>query len=140
MKGIREMALGSDTEEKQSTLFPKTYNRKPYSYDDDLEYSYGKSYSSRISDNSYRSYKDTSPRTDTYTITLQISLLQLGNIADDSLDEYDYDKASVKAEQIAYDRLEALLGKNYESKYSISFETTEGWTTWEIAVTLTPNN
>lgn len=83
----------------------------------------------------YDGYKK--PEKGTIVISMTLEADEIGPEADDTNEKYNYNTALRKAEETAYDRIEALLGKNYESKYTLRFEV-DDWKDYDVIVTLTP--
>lgn len=141
MKGIREAAMSKEEDTPESTwpkpktpsIFSKDFDRDRYdrSYDYDKHGDYNNKYQS--------SYK-TNNTEDDITITLTIPYSKLGvklNADGEIINEL---AGETKATEIAYDRIEQLIGKNYESKYILNFDVSDNYyDSFEVEVTLTPN-
>lgn len=73
------------------------------------------------------------------TIIMNVSNEKIGDIAIYHKAVYDPDKSKIRATEIVYDRLEQLLGKNYESHFTVGFDVYEGVDDYEVTVTLDPD-
>jgi hypothetical protein len=144
MLGIREAAMSGSAEEEpwpsskpykksQDSLLGDSYYDTKYP-----EYNHGygeKAYSDPFDlESAYASKKKGD-----ITITFTIPVEDLGPVGDENSDKYDWNSAQAKATEIAYDRTEELLGRNYESKYSVEFEVELGYFDVTAEVTLTKN-
>lgn len=148
MKGIREIAMGSPEPEKDP--YESKY-AKPYSgsgsksmFDDELydnaPYS---GYGSR-----YDPYDSYNPKKKTFLpdvtpkgqmqITMSFTFSEIGDYADENHPAYNWGRAIDKATELAYDQIEKLAGKGYESRYNCDFKVSEGFLEYEAVVTLTP--
>lgn len=132
MKGIREAAMSTESE-TPSTTWPKAKTPSLFDKNFDSDRYDGSYYGSSYSGKTY-----TPPVEGLITISLSIPTSKIGNVADDTHPAYDWNKAQIKAEEIAYDRVEELLGKNYESKYSLGFDVTDSYDEYEVTITLSP--
>lgn len=145
MKGIREAAMGSPDPE------PKAYNPSQRSLLDDYD-DYGawpynskeaykppaKPYSKALNDQTIAKFKKENIKR--IQINLIVTVDELGNIGDENSEEYNWNKAQLKAEQIAYDRIDTMLKENWLTKYSLeNFETYDDGDEYEITATLIPN-
>lgn len=131
MKGIREAAMSIETKPAPTTRTEMI----PYSYDDGYDYGYPTTpHSGRTTykSNAQKAYKGE------ITITIYVSLEEIGPVADDSDPLYNWDKASVRATEIAYDQIQALAGKGFESRYEIDCDVQDLYTEFEAIITLTP--
>ena len=126
MKSIRNLTMGTKEEEP-------TYPTKQASipYDDQTDYNNNYPNPSNSKDHSTTETKE-------YKISMIINNDEIGDIANESDIAYDELSADNKSLEIAYDRIEKLLGKGYESKYSISFKSFAGYSEYEIEATLIP--
>ena len=141
MKGIREAAMGLP--EEQPT--PK--------------YESGKGYQSKLFDadrydGSWNDpqYQDgyVAPKYKKYfekkeqvkgvlNITIEIFNTEIGPFADfNNENTYDTEKATTKATEIAYDYIEKLAGKGFDSRYKVEFDITESYESFDASITLTP--
>jgi hypothetical protein len=129
MKGIREAAMSKEPE--------------PYAYDN-----YGSTYdgvtykpknSSLFDYDNYPVKKSVETVKGVIEIMFTVEQEALGPVGDDSSLSFDWNKAQNKAEEIAYDRLIELCGKEIESKYSLEFNTYDDGFTYEVTCILTPN-
>jgi hypothetical protein len=132
-KSIREQVLSTD----------ETPKKKQSSFYDDEDYRGGENYSYERLGNDYPpesykipSYKKLQPGQ--LEITTRIENESIGIFADFNSNEYNCLKAAKAAKEIAYDRIVALAGKDFISKYSIEFETEELYSEYEVKITLTP--
>jgi hypothetical protein len=130
MKGIREAAMSSESEPEyipQTHYYPETHKQKHNSslFDYDNYPPVG-------------SYKVPAPVKGVIEIKLNVSADELGPVGDDTSNKYDWNKAQNKAEEIAYDRIEELLGKGFESRYSIEFNVYDDGVEYEVSCILTP--
>jgi len=133
MKGIREMTLSKDTTPKE--YLPPVRNYSLFDRDEDAHYNnanYNQSYDDL--DTGYKKQIKGS-----IIINLGIDIEEIGPTADEGSPNYNWAKSINKATEIAYDKITELLGKNYESKYKVSFEVLEGYFEYEAIVTLIPN-
>lgn len=119
MRGIREAAMSKEPE--KSSLFDSEYNDEQYPY----------------TNYRHRNYSPTTTKGEV-TISIIIDSEEIGEIADYTNPSYDWAAAETKATEIAYDRIEALLGKGYTSKYSASFQISPNYDEFEAVITLTP--
>lgn len=142
MSGMRDLAMGKEPEPE-----PKYPTYKPYKPHDtsfgsrgyDHGYNSGSLFEDPITVSDYRKSKLPKDTKNTYKIVFTIDAKELGGVADDTNDLYDYKLASTAATEIAYDRIEELLGKNYESKYTIAFEVDDYVDEFEVTATLKKN-
>lgn len=133
MKGIREAAMSSEPEytpppgEFLSPAYPSAF--KPEKHN-----------SSLFDYDNYpaKSYK--APVKGIIEIKLSVSADELGPVGDETSLQYDWNKAQNKAQEVAYDRIEELLGKGYDGKYSLEFNVYDDGTEYEISCVLTPVN
>lgn len=153
MKGIREIAMGTPEEEPKivskdyddyGSRFPSytppkgqksMFDSELY---DDADY-YGTGYSGgAYNPRSSKSYLPEVTPKGQLEITMAIPMSEIGDCADDNNPAYNWGLACQKATEIAYDRIEELAGKDYESRYVCTFKVDEGFLEWEAVVTLTP--
>ena len=137
-KGIREMAMSPESEEKQEVSFPG-YHSYPYK---------SRGYSDRYDGNyDAREYLEKTSkeieeeeRKDLIEIKLNITYKELGkNYIDDDGIVFNNDQAELKAKEMAYDKLTEMLGKGFESKYEISkIDPTDYYECFEVDITLSP--
>ena len=136
MKGIREAAMSTESEEKPSTVWPKA--KTPSLFDKDFDSDrYDGSY---YNPGAYSGKTYSKPQDENIiTITLTVAYSKLGVRLDGDGNLVDEIAAEAKAIEIAYDRIEALLGKNYESKFTVSFDASDDYySSFEVEVTLKP--
>jgi hypothetical protein len=134
MKGIREAAMSQEEEETPSTAWPKAKN--PSLFDKGFDYDrYDGSWNNPEAYSS-RTYKPKENTDDDIKITLTIPYSKIGSFADVDSPNWNDVKAETKAIEIAYDRIEALLGKGYESKFSVNFDASDDYDAYEVEVTL----
>ena len=74
------------------------------------------------------------------TMSFVIPYTQMGKKFDFANDEFNFDRAAGedKAKEIAYDKVEEMLGKGFNSKYSIVINAIDSYDEYEIDVILTP--
>lgn len=145
MKSIREAAMSKEDPEEIKT------QKLPYDSDryDGIYGGYG------YADENYGGYgrsKDYLPKNTTdwkeyekeeknkIVITMKIDIKDIGRNADSMDETYDPIAAETKATEIAHERLELLLNKNYELKHSVAFSITECYDEYDVEVTLIPLN
>lgn len=142
MKGIREAAMGSPDEEPTrytppSTSWPSSYPKSAGQGNllgdlDDDYYAYPKYVEPyKIKSKSLSTSKD-------IVVTITIPYSEIGDTADYESRSYNSTMAETHAMEIAYDRLEELAGKNYESRYGLDFNVTDDAFEYIVTVTLTP--
>jgi len=129
MKSIRETVMSKKEEPIEEYLGEYSPRKNKLLGDDYDKYDYPEFAPSST-------YND--PVKGQITITFNIENEEIGKIADDSSASYDWDKASSKATEIAHNRIEELLDKNYKSKYQVDTETCMIYNKFEITVTLKP--
>lgn len=88
--------------------------------------------------NYYTPSKYASTDTKQIDILIRIPMKDMISVTDFYDPKYDYQAASLEAEEIAYDKLVELLGKEFESKYTSTFDTMEGVTFYEVTAFLVP--
>lgn len=136
--GIRDIAIQAKEQEenpdkdyspkKQGTIFGGDGNGGGYGGDYDPP---------------YRGYQQP-PEDEPGTLKVMVTIPReaLGEVGDDSYTKqmlYDNEKAEKKAEELAYDQIEALAGKGFESRYRIVFhETDELYDEFEVVIKLIP--
>ena len=131
MKGIRELSMSNEPEPAPTYSKPSSYGQQSKLFDYDYD-------EPKATQNySHKSYA--APVKGTIEIALTVNADELGPVGDETSPSYDWNKAQNKAEEIAYDRLEELLGKGYDGKYSIEFAVYDDGMVYEITCTLTPN-
>jgi hypothetical protein len=132
MKGIREAAMGADEPEYvQKPLLGKDY----YGYDPNGT----KGYWGEQEDNLYgKSYPITTRKDGEITITLMVPSSKIGSIADYTKPEYNWTAAETRATEIAYDEIENLFAKDYQTKYTMALSAVEGDEEFEVTITLNP--
>ena len=128
MKGIREAAMSTAPDEPEypsAPLYPSAYKQQKHN-------------SSLFDYDNYppRSYK--APVKGVIEIKLSISADELGSVADETASGYDWNKAQNKAEEKAYDRIEELLGKGFDGKFSLEFNVYDDGVEYEVSCVLTP--
>ena len=133
MRGIREAALSSEPE----YIPPKHFllGDDYYGYD----YLKPKEKTKGLFDyDNYpaKSYK--APVKGVIEIKLSVSANELGPVADETTSQYDWNLAQNKAEQTAYDKIQELLGKDFDSRFSIEFNTYDDGESYEVSCILTP--
>jgi hypothetical protein len=132
MKGYRERAMSTDNDEisspsKTSSLFsPTSSHKKHYDYD-----GYNNGWDNPDS------YRYNLTNFNIITILMNFKYEDIG-ITKEEDDETKLANAETKAIEAAYDRLEELLGKNYESKYQLSFQAVDEYDSYLVTITLTP--
>lgn len=140
MKGIREAAMGLPEEEPtpkyesgkgyKSNLFD--HDRYDGAYNTD-EYTTG------YTPKKYKGYEEPEPIIrGTMSITISIENAEIGKYADFDGPDYDSERATTIATEIAYDYIEKLAGKGFESRYKVDFDVTEGYNDFDANITLTP--
>lgn len=135
MKSIREAVMSQRGKEESKT--PSLWPAKEMSPDEDY---YDSMYGSTPTQSDYipkwsEKYVHNKPGQINISTTIQYE--EVGKIADYSEVEYDPEKAETMATEIAYDRIEALAGKGYESRYTVKFEVTD-YGEYEVKATLIP--
>ena len=128
MKGIREAAMSSADEPEEvphTPSYPSAF--KPHKHNSSL-FDYG----------NYppKTYK--APIKGVIEIKLSINADELGPVGDETSMQYDWSRAQNKAQEMAYDRIEELLGKGFEGKFSLEFNVYDDGIEYEISVVLTP--
>lgn len=136
MKGIREAAMSQEEEAPATSTWPKSKSPSLFDKNFDSDRYDGSWNDPAYTSHSYKTYKK--PDEDEITITLKVPYSKLGAFADINSPLWNDIKAEEKATEIAYDRIEKLLGKNYESKYSVSFNASDMYEEYEVEATLTP--
>lgn len=133
MKGIREAAMSQEDETPTTSAWPKA--KSPSLFDKDFDSDrYDGSY---YNPGAYSHKTYVPPNHDIITISMNFEYKTLG-LQDGGEGMQAEQHAETKAIEAAYDRVEQLLGKNYESKYSVSFEATDEYDSMLVTVTLTP--
>lgn len=140
-KGIRELAMSPEEENP-----PSENGFKPYPLEND-HYSRSNWDKDRY-DGNYNSteyhkrskWEEEEERKDLIEIKLNITYKELGKeYVDDEGYIYDNEKAEFHAKELAYDKLIELLGKGFESKWTLSkIEATDYYECLEVEITLTP--
>lgn len=127
-KGIREMAMSPEPE-KPSYGSLGQYQDRFF----DPEY-YDSRYRGGYAGSKLEEAKDL------ITIKMLVLYKDLGPEFDMDSEFYSYqpDKAEFKAKEIAYDRLTNLIGKGFESKFSMVINATDNYDEFEIEIVLTP--
>ena len=140
MKSIRDLTM-SKKEEKIPDYPSKPYQSSFYGGPNDDDYgAYPKThYLDDNYSNDYCPKKYQKDKPGDYKISMIIPNEEIGPVADECDRKYDWAKADAKSIEIGYDRIEKLLGKGYDSKYTISFNTISGYGEYEVEATLTPN-
>ena len=149
MVGIREAAMGSEEEPTPSwpshtqPYKPITRSGSLFEDNDGYDYNYDEGVRQPVLPytplkTNYTPAGYTKEDYEKITILITIESKSMGKIGDWHDHNYDEKKAETKAIEIAYDRVEELLGKNYESKFVVAFSAYEGTNEFEITVTLTP--
>lgn len=144
MVSIRELAMGSEPEPIKYTNnsgFGKNFeDNDGYGYGD---YDYGTKPKDKTLfdkdpyESSYKPYSP--PKKGQITITMEIPYEDLKGLKGTPMDtHYDWTAAELKATEAAYDKVEELLGKNYEAKYTVTFEVIESIEEFEVTVKLIP--
>jgi hypothetical protein len=137
MKGIREII--NEPEEKK----PIYKNRRQTSFN--TEEFYNTRDLDLEDDEEYGSYPLKKPEK-IQTIKGQLKIItticfdEIGETADYFSEKYDEIKAEEKAKEIAYDQIEKLAGKGYNSKYTIRFDIDENEESFNVITILTPIN
>jgi hypothetical protein len=144
---IRGLAMGKEgTEKKQPKPTYPTYSPKPYTppsysggwggeflppvrsqeelFPEDKEYS------------PYKGYQE--PDNDQIDILIRVKMTDMLSPTDYWAPNYDYEIAKLEAQAIAYDKLIEILGKEFESKYTTTFDVLEGLSCYEVNAFLTP--
>jgi hypothetical protein len=129
MKGIREAAMSKEAEPDYYDSSYRTSNSKAYMPQHKSLFDY----------DNYPVKKYQAPVKDVVEVKFSISVDDVGETGDDSTAAYDWEKAQKVAEEIAYDRLIELCGKEVESRYSLEFSTYDDGFVYEVTCTLTPN-
>lgn len=128
MKGIREISMSPEPDKPEmhypAPLYPKTY--KPHQDSSLFDY------------DNYPIKKYTKPTQNLIEIKLTIDASDLGPVADETATQYDWNAAQNKAQEIAYDRIEELLGHGFEGKFSLEFNVYDDGESYEVSVVLTP--
>lgn len=143
MRGIREAAMSQEKEE--TTYYPKSSYSKPYTpykpyKQDSLLYKdqYNPTKAEIARDEKEMGIGEyESMKREQITITFAISEEHLTDSMSRYYDDYDFEPVKAEAITMAYDKLIDLLGKEFESKYSVSFDADEGYGDVEVVVTLT---
>ena len=136
--GIRQLAMSPEPEEK--TVPEPSYRDyggyKPYpSYS---ENDYGR-YDGNYDGSKYKEEKEIEDRKDLITIRLNITYREIGKtFFDEDNIPYDNNKIEIRVKELAYDRIIRLVGKGFESKYSIELETSDCYDDYEVEIILTP--
>lgn len=127
MKGIREMSMGTPDEPKYNPapLYPAAY--KPHQHN-----------SSLFDYDNYPPKKYTEPVKGIIEIKLTIDASDLGPVADETANQYDWNAAQNKAQEVAYDRIEELLGTGFDGRFSLEFNVYDDGESYEVSVVLTP--
>ena len=122
--GIRNIAMGSE---------PTQY--KEYNPRSDFNPRYDGNYDG----SKYKEIED--EPTNLISIRMIITYAELGPEFDMNNQMYEYNpsRAEFRAKEIAYDRLVDLVGKGFESKYSMAIEAVDSYTEYEITIILTPS-
>ena len=128
-KGIREMAMSPEPEKPSHTKYDPYYS--------------GRYYNPEYYDQRYGGYDGSETKEepkDLITIKMLIPYKDMGQEFDMDSEFYTYepDKAEFKAKEIAYDRLTNLIGKGFESKFSMVINATDNYDEFEIEIVLTP--
>ncbi|MFH0767707.1 MAG: hypothetical protein V1920_06410 [Bacillota bacterium] len=133
MKSIREAALNLEPTPPKAPI-------DPYDSYDDYGYSRPiKPHNSSLFDyDNYPSKSYKAPVKGVIEIKLSINNDELGPVGDENSSKYDWNRAQNKAEEIAYDRIQELLGIGFESKFSIEFNTYDDGCEYEVSCVLTP--
>jgi len=82
----------------------------------------------------------TPPNPKAIFITFKLQYTEIGPESDPDNDLWNENIAETKAIEIAYDKVEELLGKGFESKYSVCFKASDNFDDYELEVELTPIN
>ena len=140
-KGIREMAMSPEPEEKKPSS--NGYHAYPSNYDDDYPPRGGFNktrYDGNYDGSKYKEPEYEEERKDLIEIKLNVTYKELGtNYISDEGYVLNSDEAEFKVKQIAYDRLVLLLGKGFESKWELSkIEPSDYYECFEVEITLTP--
>ena len=134
MKSIREAAMSKE-EPKEQKLFPSSYTggmRSKTNYND-YDNDWG-------IDEMFPKTNYNPPNPDAIFITFKLQYTEIGPESDPDNDLWDENIAETKAIEIAYDKVEEMLGKGFESKYSVCFKATDNFDSYDLEVELTPNN
>lgn len=127
MKSIREAALGLESEATPpaplypSAFKPEKHNSSLFDYDN---YPVNKSYAA--------------PVKGVIEIKLTVNVDELGPVGDETASQYDWNAAQNKAQEVAYDKIQELLGKDFDSKFSIEFNVYDDGESYEVSCVLTP--
>ena len=132
--GIRDIAMGQ--EKKQKPLFDGYHGYPEEDYNPRSDYN--PRYDGFYDGSKYR-VPEPEP-TNLITIGMIVTYQEMGPQFDMDNERYEYEPsgAEFRAKEIAYDRLTNLIGKGFESKYSIVIDAVDDYTGYEISIILTP--
>lgn len=125
MNSIRSLAMS-----KQKQQETKEYEGYYDNYDNLDQLSPGKTSTA---------FYPSSPKKDEILIILNIQNSEIGECADYDSEFYNWEQSHQRAKEIAYDRIEELLGKHYESKFTVYFDICGRMDDYEATITLIPN-
>jgi len=141
MINIREAAMSKPSPKKENILFDEEYgcgryNETTYNKKDRYDGNYDPSKKGRKE--YYKDQQDYKERYENFTISMIINNDEVGPTADVCSGMYNEVKAEGIALEIAYDRIEELLRKEYTSIYNISFQAYSRLNEFKVEVTLSP--
>ncbi len=131
MKGIRESVLSKEVPESDLADAPFDSDRYDESYYEGRHAPY----------RGQRSLFEGSRKTEVageLQISVTISNELLDGLADEDSPNYDQDKASDLAEELAWEELTKLAGADLAARYSHKTEVEEDWDEIEVTITLNP--
>jgi len=137
-KGIREMAL-SHEEEKEigiTNYSNKSWEKESKSLFGETDIDYERPYHPAPAINDSPAFSDL--KSNQVRIEIDISLEELGNIADPDAKEYNNIKMIQEAEDLAEEILKNKLGKEIEKNYTIEVEGVESIDVVQVFLLLTP--
>lgn len=134
--GIRQIVNSPEPEKKQES--GQDYG----GYHDYPDYSgYDTRYDGNYDSSKYKPWEDnTEPeRKDMIIVNIIITYKELGKgYFDNDNIAYDQEKAEFRAKEIAYDKIVDLIGKGFESKYTIEIKPSDGYDEYDVEIILTP--
>jgi len=138
MKSIRETAMSK--EEPKIPTYSSSYPSYPRKSSIDKYNHYGYNDWGDDIDEMFPRSNYTPPNPEILMITFKLQYAEIGPESNPENIEWNENIAETKAIEKAYDKIEELIGKKFESKYSVCFKATDNYDEYDIEVELTPNN